>query len=336
MITWQIEELNLPLTFSWRLSRGETTSKTNFIVKCILDDELGLGEVAPNMRFGESPEVIQEAFGRFCEQTGGLEIDSLESLTLFFEESVEGFPNSLRFGLESAYIQLLSKISEKKISDLLGVRAKQGLATSFSVPILEADDLEEFYNFHSLTRFERLKLKIDSSSNSQELVKRILNLHQGQIGIDANEAFVGVADVVNFFEGLDLQKIDFLEQPFKSNESNLGRELKNELPLLLMADESLTSGQVIDDFALDFHAVNIKLMKAGSFIKAKRQLQQARGLGLKVMLGCMIESSIGISYALSMGAEFDWLDLDGFLLIKDEPFKWIYEQGGRLYYSESH
>ena len=102
---------------------------------------------------------------------------------------------------------------------------------------------------------------------------------------------------------------------------------------MIFADESVQDGRIIDDFQLGFHGINVKLSKAGGYYKAQRQLKEARELGLKTMLGCMVESSLGISCAMNIAHGVDYFDLDGFLLLKEDPMKLVYEEMGKLYFS---
>ena len=84
-----------------------------------------------------------------------------------------------------------------------------------------------------------------------------------------------------------------------------------------------------------FDGVNIKIMKSGGLLCAVSQMQTARDLGLKVMLGCMVESSLGISYALALSSLGDYFDLDGFLFLKEDPFSLVEEKGGELFFPKS-
>lgn len=336
MITWQLEELNLELIFPWVLSRGSSSKKLNYCVKAQMGDFIGRGEVAPNLRYGENRIDTERFFGSFRECLKTKDIDSLESLTRVLESDFIDMPTSLRFGIEAAYLDLLSQTSEVSLSELTGFKLVEGVETLFSVPLMEPSELEEFYETNNLKRFHHLKVKIDSSESSAQLLRDICQIHNGVIGVDANEAFGDIKQVVSTFKKIPLEKIAFLEQPFLAKDHYKCRHLKKELPLVLMADESITSGQVYDDITIDYHAINIKLMKSGSFFKAKRQLVQARALGLKVMIGCMIESTLGIRNALLLASRADWVDLDGFLFIKNDPFGLLYEKESRIYSSDHH
>ena len=97
-----------------------------------------------------------------------------------------------------------------------------------------------------------------------------------------------------------------------------------------MADESIEDVGDFKSLSEQFHAINIKLMKTGSLIKARDLLLEAKAHHLKTMIGCMIETTVGISYGMLYSGMVDFVDLDGFLLVKDEPFHLVSETEGIL------
>lgn len=230
----------------------------------------------------------------------------------------------------------MAQVSEINVSELIPCRPINGAETFFSLPIFDcSSDLSDFYHNFNLSRFKNLKLKISNMSQSLSNLECLLAVFNGNIAIDANEAFESVDDVLSFFKSIDLSRILFLEQPFQAN-VQLGRELRKKFPVMLMADESLTSGTITEEIARDFNAVNIKLMKSGSLLKVRKQMREARSFAMKVMIGCMVETSLSIEKALLMAGLADYLDLDGMLLIKNDPFLRVVESEGRLFFNDKH
>ena len=99
-----------------------------------------------------------------------------------------------------------------------------------------------------------------------------------------------------------------------------------------MADESITNEENFYILAQQFHGINMKLMKAGGYINGLNILNEARKYGLKTMIGCMIETTLGISSAMNICYNINYIDLDGSFIIKNEPFKLVTEENGRLYF----
>jgi len=330
MLKWSIKEIELPLKFSWNISRNSSISKTNFIIQVKNGSFEANGEVAFNVRYGESKELILEKFNEFQELAKNTEFNGVESLIAFMDQLE--LPQSLKFGIESSFVHYLAKLSGKTVAQLLGVNTAHSGKTSFSIPIMEMAKVESFIVENKLERFHFLKIKVNKE-NATDFTNLVLKNSKVPLRIDANEAFEGTSEVLKFIDSISQKsRIEFLEQPLPASFHEEALELKKHCPLTLIADESVTKESIDEYFKERFDGVNIKLMKSGGYFKAVKQIRQAKMLGLKTMLGCMVETSLGISSALNISAGIDYLDLDGFLLLKDEPFHLLQEENGKVFF----
>ena len=330
MFHWSIRESVLPLKFSWNISRNSSDTKRNFIVEVRNGSISASGEVAFNVRYGESRELILEKFEEF-KNNAPSDFTGVESLVAYLETT--DLPQSLKFGIESSFVHYVAILSGKTVSQLMGVNVIASVKTSFSIPIMETEKLQMFIKENNLERFSVLKVKVNKD-NALDFSREVLKLTNVPLRIDANESFETASQTLNFLEDLgDLGRIEFLEQPLPAASHEEALELKKYAKVLLMADESVTKEEVNQYHVERFHGVNVKMMKAGGYLKALKQLRQARMLGLKTMLGCMVETSLGISSALNIAGGVDFYDLDGSLLIKEDPFKLISEENGKIFYS---
>lgn len=330
MIKWTLEELELPLKFVWKIARGSKTHSHLFFVQ-VQDESLqGRGEISFNVRYGETPELIRECFARFV-KTVPPQLKSVEELIHHLEEG--DYPLSFRFGVESAFVHFLAMLVEKPVSNLLGVRGLNSLYTSFSIPMMDPGEVKAFIDEHQLTRFRSIKIKVGDES-AFEMVKQVQKYYQGNLRIDANEAWTDPDEVIRYVDKLGEDcPIEFMEQPLKSHCHDEYLYLKDRSPVDIMADESILSGDVTEYHRDRFHAVNIKLMKSGGYFKAIKQLKAARELGLRTMLGCMVETSLGISSAMNIAHGVDYFDLDGFLFLKKDPYQLVSEEKGKIFFS---
>ncbi len=325
-----MREIELPLKVTWNISRNSSTYKTNFIVQVKNGSFEAEGEVAFNVRYGESKELIIEKFNEFNEQAKNVDFNGVESL-ISFMDNLE-LPQSLKFGIESSFVHYLAKLSGKTVPQLLGVNTAHSGKTSFSIPIMELSGLEDFIRLNHLNRFQFLKIKVNKE-NASDFTNLVLKNSNVPLRVDANEAFSSTSEVLNFIKTISIpERIEFLEQPLPASFHEEALELKKHCKMTLIADESVTKENIDEYFKHRFDGVNIKLMKSGGYFKAVKQLRQAKMLGLKTMLGCMIETSLGISSALNISAGVDYLDLDGFLLLKDEPFHLLQEENGKVFF----
>ncbi|EQC49169.1 mandelate racemase/muconate lactonizing enzyme, C-terminal domain protein [Bacteriovorax sp. BSW11_IV] len=328
---WNIRPIELELKFDWKISRNTSTKKTNYVIEVEEGDFKAKGEVAPNIRYGEDGEKILQEFTQFLKEKPQ-KFDSIEELTKFLKSLDISY--SLKFGIEAAFVDYISQISDLTKYRLLGTNSVTQIKTSFSIPIMETEKLADFINEYKLERFDELKIKIDKSS--VEAVQVILGNYPGKLRLDANEAFENADEVLAFLAQIDCERISFLEQPLKADNHDEALSLKEKSPVMIFADESLTHHEVSQYYAERFHGVNIKLMKAGSYFQALKQMRRAKELGLKTMIGCMVESSLGISQTFPICQGADYLDLDGCLLIKNDPFNLVTEEKGRLFFSHLH
>ncbi len=243
-------------------------------------------------------------------------------------------PSHLKFGMTSALTHLLSQKKGERLHEFLGLKDKTPIPTSFSLPILPLPEIQPFFEKFQLQRFPVLKLKI-SQENPVEACQELARLYSGPLRIDANEAFTDSQQVLAFAKAIASLNIQFIEEPLPRGSVDEYIKLKQRSPLPIFADESVQSDLLTEDFKNQFHGVNIKLMKAGSYQRARQQIEQAKSWGLKIMLGCMVESSLGIAGAMTMAQDVDYFDLDGFLYFENEPFHLVTENQGKLTYRQN-
>ena len=330
MFNWSIKEIDLPLKFTWNISRNSSDTKKNFIVKVKNGSMEAFGEVAFNVRYGESRELILEKFEEF-KNNAPQEFNGVESLVAYLEST--DLPQSLKFGIESSFVHYISNLSGKSVSQLMGTNVVSSVKTSFSIPIMEIGKIENFIKENNLQRFSVLKVKVNREI-AHDFCSEVLRLTNVPLRVDANESFETARETLQFLEKFpEIKRLEFLEQPLPSSLHDEALELKKHSTVMLMADESVTKEEVNQYHVDRFHAVNIKMMKSGGYLKAMKQLRQAKMLGLKTMLGCMVETSLGISSALNISGGVDYFDLDGCLLIKEDPYKLVSEENGKIFYS---
>lgn len=313
----EIERVQLPLNVVWKISRNASTEKINLIVT-LRDGSFEVqSEVAPNVRYGESPEIIEAEFAEFKKLA---KTDYQKAL------DAKQWKHSLRFALESAYVHLEAKKKKQSLKDYLGATGGLVVPTSMSIPIMEPSEVEAY--LAPLMRFPSLKIKVNQDC-AWDLVKEVARVAPNKkLRIDGNEGWTDMKNYLAFEAKLKGLSVEFIEQPFPASEKEMYRELHPNTPYIIMADESIEDHDNLVELQSMFRAVNIKLMKTGSLLKGRDFLIRARQLGFKTMVGCMIETGLGISYALHLAPWMDWADLDGFLLLKQDPFPLVSEQEG--------
>jgi L-alanine-DL-glutamate epimerase-like enolase superfamily enzyme len=328
MLHWQIEKIILALKYAWKISRNSSDEKTNLVVEVSDGDSKGSGEAAPNIRYHESPDKLSAQFESFLLHKPQ-EIKSVDQLTDYLDRVPVS--NALRFAVESAFIHYLAKKNNQSVFELLDVKKPESIATSFSIPIMNIGEMKDFYNQNNLERFPFIKVKIDAESG-YEAIDYLDSFCSRPLIVDANEAFQDVEACIYFLEKIKKKKIEFIEQPLPASLTEESVYLKKYAPFRLFADESITHDADFQLLRKMFDGINIKLMKAGGYLNGIRLLKEAKKNNMQTMIGCMVETTLGISSAMNLCSMTDYVDLDSFLLVKNEPYKLAEEKEGKLFF----
>lgn len=327
MLNWRIEALHLKLRYTWKIARSASDEKTNFLVQVSDGTYSGFGEAAPNIRYGETPELLLQQY-QVLLMAGLASVSSMEELLGVLAEHTP--VNALRFAIEAAYVHYYCQQNKIAVHQLLGQKAPQVQATSFSLPIMDPGEIAGFIKEHNLARFSCLKVKVNQEYGV-DLVREVLACVKNPIVLDGNESWQHEDELLQFLLQLDKNRVLFVEQPMPASAAAAYAHIKPLSPLPIIADESVTDDADFELLREQFHGVNIKLMKAGGYLNAVRLLKEIRKNGLLAMIGCMVETSLGIWSAMQLSAAFDFADLDGSLIIENEPFELIREEQGLLY-----
>jgi L-Ala-D/L-Glu epimerase len=210
---------------------------------------------------------------------------------------------------------------------LLGVDTARMPITSFSIgidtPEVVAAKVREADDYHVL------KVKV-GTPDDRAIIGAVRSVTRKPIRVDANEAWKDPAEALAHIEWLAAQGVELVEQPMPAADLEAARWLRARSPLPLIADEAVLSGAELVRIADAYHGVNVKLMKHGGIAPTLDLIAVARALGLQVMIGCMIESGLGIAAAAHIAPLCDWVDLDGNLLLAEDPFPGHPVVDGRL------
>lgn len=323
---WSIQKIVLDLKYTWKISRNATDQKTNLIVELKEGSYSGKGEAAPNIRYQETPELLLNQFELF-ESKVPEHFASDDALNEFLNDIRPA--NALRFAIESAWHHLQAAKNKVSVPKQLNLSDPGSVETAYTIPIMDPSVLRDFYNQNKLDRFRYLKVKINTDEGF-EVLRYLSSFSSRQILLDPNEAFNDVEALIYFLEKIKKLRIEFVEQPMPAGMDDEYKYLKKYSVFPLFADESILDEADFGYLKTMFHGVNVKLMKAGGYQNAISLLRKARDKGLKTMIGCMVETSLGISSGIHLCSLADYADLDSFLLVKEEPFRLIEEKEGTI------
>jgi len=322
MYIWNLQKIDLEFKTNWVINGGAANQKTNTFVSVEYQDLKGTGEISASTKNDDIKEITSDL--------NKINFNTLQNIDHIYELNI---CPQVKAGIEMAWIHLQCQLENKNIHELFNLKFVNKTQTSFSIPILNELDTADYINKFKLNRFSSCKLKI-SGLSSVSSVLTLANHYDGSIRIDANESFANAQDVLEFLKLCKNVNLELLEQPLAKDNLSEAKLLKPKVNIPIIGDESITDNDVGPDYLNYFHGLNIKLMKAGGYRQAIKQLKQCRELGLKTMVGCMVETSLNISAALNISQDCDWVDLDGHLLLKNDPFDLLQEKDGVIYRSE--
>lgn len=328
----ELEFLQLQLNNPFKLSYGATTIRENVLVH-ITDGELsGVGEAAVVPYYGESPQRIADYFA----QPNLLSL--IEGWRDDFAGTLAQLPNTpsmaARNALDCALHDLWGKSLGQPLYKLWGFSANATPLNSFTVAMAD-DEATYIQKLHQAANYPLIKLKLGAATIQEDLALVQLakrELPTAQFCIDANAAW-SANDALQLIPQVADLEVLFIEQPVAKTDWEGWKQLQTALPAdhpPLIADESVQGLASLHQLAGLVDGINIKLAKCGGLDQARQMITVGRFYGMRIMLGCMVESSVAVTAASHLAAWADYLDLDGNLLIANDPYQGVQAQQGQL------
>jgi len=328
-IHYEIKQLNLRHT--WTIARNSSDFKQNVFVYLEHDGIVGIGEAAPNVRYDETPEstieLIHKAIPLFAEANPFEFVQLGYDIQALCEGQTAG-----KAALDIALMDWIGKVLNVPLFRFWGLNPLKSPLTSFSIGIDTPEVMAQ--KTREAGPYKILKIKV-GKPNDEEFVNAVRSVAPEKIiRVDANEGWTDKEVAIQKIEWLARNNVEFVEQPMPSHMLEETRWLRDRSPLPLIADEAVKSAADIPTLAQAYNGINIKLMKSGGLQEALRMIWLAKSLQLQIMIGCMIESSVAISAAAQLCSLIDYADLDGNLLISNDPFKGATVVDGRMCLNE--
>jgi L-alanine-DL-glutamate epimerase-like enolase superfamily enzyme len=309
-VTARIATLQLAETFV--ISRESTDTAEVVQVEIRRGDVSGFGEGAPIERYDETAE---SALAYIEEHADALGDDPWALDEIGARLPREQF--AARAAIDGALHDLQGKLAGVPVWRLLGLR-REGPPTSWTIWLGDPDDMARRAAAVG-DRFLRLKLKLGARDGLDvERVRAVRATTEVPLQVDVNEYWT-LEEAREFLPQLADLGVDYCEQPLLAGDP-AGATLKRVSAIPIYVDEDCQTLDDVQACAQRAHGINIKLGKSGGIREAVRMAHAARALGLQVMLGCMIESGLGIAAAAQMASLCDHVDLDGNLLIAEDPW----------------
>ena len=325
----------LLLANPWKIasSKGSGTHQTVIAELTDTDGLTSIGEAAPSSTYGEFADGV-------LKYLHGLDLSRLSfndvAGSMAFLDAQPGIPMAAKCALNLALVDGAAKRAGQAVCDFFGLGFREDHhVTSFSIGIDTPDIIRK--KVLEAAIYPVLKLKVGDPRDHENFAALRSVAPEKAVRVDANEGWKTKEEALRQLEWLASDgRIQFVEQPMpRTTSTDDLLWLKARSPLPLYADESCHTIQDIARCTECFHGVNVKLVKAGGLSMACETLRAARNAGLKTMIGCMIETSVLVSAAAHLAELADHLDIDGNILITNDPFAGVTSEKGVLSFASA-
>ena len=312
-----------PVAGQFIISRGAKTYVDILVVAVSDGNHIGYGESTAIYYHGESAESCLAQVESVIDRLDGLDADGARVLLQMLLPA-----GAARNALDCALWDVAAKAAGKPLWQYAGLAAApKPLVTAFTISLGEAAVMEADAAKAAAKGYGLLKLKLTGAGDRARVAAVRAGAPGARLIVDANESWAGM-DIAAEAAALAELGVEMIEQPVPAGQDEMLAGVKSPLPLL--ADESCHNATDVARLAPYYDGVNIKLDKAGGLTEALKLAHAAEAAGLKIMVGCMLSTSLGIAPAFLVAQHADWVDLDGPALLagdRDDGFRF---EGGTI------
>ncbi|MGQ0815437.1 MAG: dipeptide epimerase [Gemmatimonadota bacterium] len=332
MLNLDYDVLELQTRHEFHIARAAAPpARRNVWVRLAHDDIQGWGEAAPNAFYAESADTVVEALegyrsivesglggpGGPCDKgdLNRLELGLLQHLPSRHPK----YPPhpSARSAISAALLDLQAKLAQQPLWQYLGLQNVAPLS-SFTIGIDEPQVMRE--KAAEAASYSILKVKVGTDRDEETLKLLREAAPNARIRVDANTGW-SAEQAIALLPMLRDYQVELIEQPVPADDYEGLAKITSASEIPIIADESCRVSADVEKLKGKVHGVNIKLAKCGSVVEAIRIAEAARALGMRVMLGCMVETTLGIATAIQIASLADYVDLDGAALLANDPFR---------------
>lgn len=306
-----IKKYVLPLKHTFSISRESHDFQDSMIVSLELNGKTGYGEATSNPYYKITFETMQAEIENIREEIERFHFQEPEAFHAFLVS--KQLSNFALCALDLAANDLYGKILGKPLYKLWNTDNNSYPVTNYTLGL---DSVEKMVDKMKEMPWPIYKIKL-GTNRDVEIVRELRKHTNAIFRVDANCAWTAEETIANAPLLKDLG-VEFLEQPLKADDWTGMEAVMHQSVLPVMADESCIVETDVEKCALHFNGINIKLTKCGGLTPARRMISKAKEMGLKVMVGCMTESTVGISAIAQLIPQLDYVDMDGAMLLKED------------------
>lgn len=319
------KRIDLSLRHTFRISRSAEDVAPIVITTLEHDGIKGYGEASPSGRYGETIETVQ-AFLRRVDLKVFSDPFGLQEIIPYIESLAPG-NGAAKAAIDIALHDWIGKKLGVPLYKLWGLDKSKTPMTSFTIGIDSPQVIMQ--KIAEAEEYPILKIKL-GTDHDKEIIAAVRKATKKPVRVDANEGWKTREVALERIKWLEQEGVEFIEQPMPASDHSSCAWVRERVNVPLIADENCVRLYDVPKLKEAFDGINIKLMKCGGLHEAMRMIQTARAFEMKIMLGCMIESSVAITAAAHLSPLVDYADLDGNLLITNDPFDGVKVIDGKL------
>ncbi|MCA8949303.1 MAG: dipeptide epimerase [Planctomycetes bacterium] len=316
----------LELRHRFTLANSSRTTTPTLLIELERDGIVGYGEAAMPPYLGETHASAQAFLERIELARIDAEFDAAAVLAAV--DAIAPGNAAAKAAFDIALHDWLGKRSGQPHWQRLGLDPRAVPPTSFTIGIGEPDDVGA-RAAAAAAEFAVLKIKLGGSGD-RAMIAAIRNATAIPIRVDVNQGWTDREHALREIEWLAARGVELVEQPMPATQIDDLAWLRQQSPLPIVADEAVQRLADVARAAGVYDGINIKLMKCTGLLEAHAMMTAARDRGLRIMLGCMTETSCAIAAACQLASLADWADLDGALLVANDPFEPLPFEDGRV------
>jgi L-alanine-DL-glutamate epimerase-like enolase superfamily enzyme len=316
---------NLQLKHVFTLANSSRDTTPVMLTKISFDGITGFGEASMPPYLGET----QETAAHFLSNLNLQQFKDpfrLEEILDYVDNSAPK-NTAAKASVDIALHDLLGKIMKQPWYKIWGYSAENAPETSFTIGIDSKEVVKQ--KVREASEFKILKVKL-GRKNDKEMIETIRSVSDIPLCVDINQGWKDKEYALDMIHWLNEKEIEFVEQPMPAEMFDEIAWLTENSPLPIIADEAVQRLADVQATIGIYSGINIKLMKCTGMREAHKMINYARANNMKVMIGCMTETSCAISAAAQLSPQTDWADLDGNLLISNDPYSGIQIKNGKI------
>ena len=322
-----LRKFELPLKHIFNIARGSKSVARTVIVELEQDGVRGYGEGPESTYYGATSATLIAAIEAARPQVESLRLEEPTAFWQQLQPNLAGQPFA-QCALDEAAHDLWGKLRGQPVWKLWGLDVAAGPLTDYTIGI---DSIEVMVaKMRELAGWPIYKIKLGTPQDL-EIVRELRRHTDAVFRVDANAGWT-VEETIRNAPTLKDLGVEFIEQPLQPDNWAGMEEVFRSCALPVFADESCRVESDVERCRRCFHGINIKLAKCGGLTPARRMIARGRQLGLKVMMGCMTESTVGISALAQLRPMLDYVDMDGALLLARDIATGVTIEKGRVTY----